>query len=341
MEQKITEYKAGDEKRILELFQETFGEKRSEEFWKWENQENPRGESILVLLRKGEEVQGHLCLQPALFKVGENSVKAGQRINSMFAPGARRKGHYGEMLERLLEKAGQQEIAFTYSFPNSRALLALTQNRPRAAVLEVPRYVKFLNGWQGAEHFSSNTLLRLGAGLFLEVALMFRSKPPAGEGKVEEVEQCDETFDLLWKQASAEQVVAGVRDRAYLEWRYIRSPREYTVLACRKGEELRGYLVLRCHQKVGHIADLLAVDRAAAAALLNRAEELAREKCSVLSCWYLGGEKIEKALHRHGFKRAKSKARLVVESNTPANQLMKLLSKQENWLLTMGDSDYI
>lgn len=341
MEQKITDYQPGDDKKILELFKETFGEERSEKFWKWENRENPRGETLLVLLRKGEEVQGHLCLQPALFKVGKESVIAGQRINSMFAQGARRKGYYGQMLERLLEKARGEEMDFTYSFPNNRALLALTQSRPQAAVIEVHRYVKFLKGWEGAEHLFTNPLPRLATGLALEVALRIRRKPPAGKGKVGEVKEFDQSFDLLWKRVSGMVPVAGVRDSAYLEWRYKRSPKDYIILGCWEGEELRGYLVLRFQKKVAHIADLLAENRETAEALLNGAEELAREKCSVLSCWYLGGEIIEDALRGHGFRRANSKARLVVESTDPTKHLMKVLSKKENWLITMGDSDYI
>ncbi len=341
MEQKITEYQAGDEKRILELFQRIFEEERSEEFWRWENRENPRGESLLVLLRRGEELQGHLCLQPALFKVGEDLVQAGQRINSMFAEGVRGKGYYGKMLERLLERARQEEMAFTYSFPNSRALLVLTKNRPEAAVMEVPRYIKFLKGWEGAGHLFSSTLPRLVTGLFLEAALRVRRKPPAGKGDVEQIEEFNDDFDLLWRRFAEELAVAVVRDRTHLEWRYIRSPRDYSVLACREGGELQGYLVLRYQKEMAHIADLLAVDREAAAALLNRAEELARKRCSALSCWYLGGEEMEVALRRHGFSRVKSSARLVVESNTPSNHLMRLLSKKENWLITMGDSDHI
>ena len=49
---RIAEYQSGDEKKIIELFQLSFGQVMAPEQWKWRFIDNPAGSKMIKLMYK-------------------------------------------------------------------------------------------------------------------------------------------------------------------------------------------------------------------------------------------------------------------------------------------------
>jgi GNAT superfamily N-acetyltransferase len=90
---------------------------------------------------------------------------------------------------------------------------------------------------------------------------------------------CGAEFDALDVRLARPSGVAGVRDGAYLTWRYRRNPVwRHELLCARRAGELTGYAVLRpTAPNVVALLDLCAEDEAVARALLSSASDWARK----------------------------------------------------------------
>lgn len=335
----------GDENKILELFERVFEQKRGREFWRWENKHNPRGESIIALFKEGEELRGHLSLQPVLLKVGEEELLAGQRINSMIDEEWRGKGRFKDLFDHLLEKGREQGFSFTYFFPNQQALRATQKNREVIEVAHVPRFVKFYSGFKAAQHLQDTRVPRGLAGMLLSLLLI---KNRFGGNTRGTVELCgfDERFDELWERVKGGLNAAVVRDTTYLNWRYAESPRGYRIFALEgeAGKKVHGYLVLYREDERGlaHIVDFLAEDKNAVKPLLNRADRAARQEgCWALSCWILDDGQFSSHLKPSGFLRVRAPNILGLVDIQCSEKQREVLSQPGNWYLTIGDSDYV
>jgi hypothetical protein len=340
---KVKGYQQGDENNILALFNKIFGEKRSKDYWLWENMENPRGESIIALLKDSDDkIRGHLCLHVSLFKVGEQYLAAGQRINSMLDREFRQKGNFARMYDYIYQNSRERGISFMFGFPNKQALGALNKITDIKELGEIPRYVKFYDGSKAAKHFFSNRFIVLITGFALQGLEKLGRKKVVKDSRVFEVKAFDSRFDRLWFEASKSLDIATVRDSVYLNWRYTNSPRNYKIWACEeKDGHISGYLVLFCEDDMGHIIDLLALDyKNVIPALLGRADEYCSNRCHTLSCWCLDQGQVSTVLKNHGFLRIKSHNKIVFNSVDCTTEQENLLKNSGNWYITMGDSDY-
>jgi hypothetical protein len=334
-------YQTGDEKDILALFDSVFGKKRDEKYWKWENIENPRGKSIVALLTdEDKKIRGHLCLHASLFKVDEQYLAAGQRINSMLDKNYRQRGNFGKMYEYVFLNGRKKGISFMFGFPNKQALGALHKISGVRNLGEVPRYVKLYNGYEAAQYLFKNSILAFAAGVALQLFKVRKNKK-VKDSRVHVVKQFDSRFDELWFEASKAFKTATVRDSVYLNWRYIEAPRDYLVLACEeKDGSISGYLVLLYENGMGHIIDLLALNKEVIQTLLGSADEYCRGKCHTLSCWCLDRGQVSDTLRKHGYSRIKSQNIIVFNSIDCPAELENILADSSNWYITMGDSDY-
>ena len=337
----VTDYLQGDEQEILQLFRQVFKKHRSQSHWKWENMESPAGPSIITLLKDKDKVKGHLALQRVIMKLGNETAAASQRICSMLHKDYREQGHYQRMLHHLLQQAEEQGVKLTYSFPNVQALKALRKTSGLIEVAQIPRFVKVYKPYVAARTFFSHRMLSLLLGTGLSLRNVVKKGYRGRSQDVFAVESVDERFDRLWQSCSNRLNVAVVRDAEYLQWRYFRSPNNYTVFVCRAEDELKGYIVLTVEGNRGYVVDLLATTDQAYAGLLARADEYFESAgCHTAFCWCLGNRVMSSHMRKHGFFRRGEPNALVVNDIQMSDTQRKLISSCRNWFITMGDSDY-
>lgn len=199
---------AADAEGIRSLFQRVFGERMSEEEWRWKFERNPDGWHGVVGVRDGQIVGNYagwglqflIDGEPRLlYSVGDVATDPAVR-----GLGGRR-GVYREMTEAFYEQVRAQGVPFCFGFPNSRAL----------------RISERIVG--------SRTLFPVS---FKEVPLEAFGDPPPD---MEAGDAPSESFDPLWEHARRQLSHAAVRDRARVNWRFHGRPTRYYRMVWRNG----------------------------------------------------------------------------------------------------------
>jgi len=132
---------------------------------------------------------------------------------------------------------------------------------------------------------------------------------------VRETSSFDQRFDSLWNEASRDHKIMVVRDKAYLTWRYVEKPaNDYVILITEKGNDLLGYIVLRCMEefglRVGFIVDIFTIpeETGVSVDLISEAVKYFELKqMDMVGCLMLPNVRYGHSLKQAGFIKAPSK----------------------------------
>jgi hypothetical protein len=150
------------------------------------------------------------------------------------------------------EAIDRGESPFLYSHPNDR-MLPIQLRAGYSAVGRMPRHVKLLRAATGlaiADRVSSAVLALAGADCLVRVRsdIALAGAEPLGE-----------EFTELFESVAPRLGTALVRDAAYLDWRFRRSPTQrHQFLVARRGGRLQGYLVFTEDGDMAAVKDWLA-----------------------------------------------------------------------------------
>jgi hypothetical protein len=174
--------------------------------------------------------------------------------------------------------------------------------------------------------------------------LFFKGRRERNEGEIGIVEmaQLDDAYDRFWQKASSLNPVMGVRDRSFMNWRYLQHPtRTYTIYrALRKGK-MEGYIVLRKVDLLGFnsavVVDLLALEEDVLRRLVEKGVAYAEEKrADLLGCIVPRHHRYYRILRRKGFF---STFKAFLFMIYPHVEEIPLLPA--GWYVNWGDSDVI
>lgn len=331
----VRPYRAGDEERIVALFNDVFGgeegaEPRTLAQWRWLYAANPAGTRIVV----GEESDGrlisHYAALPCRFQVGASVMAAGQIVDSMVRAdrraGLRREGVFLRTAHHFFERHSDPAVnAGYFGFPNRHAC-RIGRRFLRYEPFVAPVPVLFRNFFQDPDDD--------------EVGQRFD-----GSLHVAELAAFGEDADLLWLRLAPSYPFAIVRDRAYLAWRYDACPHApYRRFELRGSDgRLRGWFVTRerwLREPILALVDLLVApdDEAAVAVALRHATRLARETGHVrVETWLPENHPTFRHARRAGFR---------VEAGLCAMALDLLSDRvtrsdaRATCYYTLGDSDF-
>jgi GNAT superfamily N-acetyltransferase len=146
----------------------------------------------------------------------------------------------------------------------------------------------------------------------------------------------DEEAEDVYRRASTRWGNHIVRSAAYLNWRFVESPRPYRILAERRDGRLEGWAVVT-HRRfqgraVGAVADLVAVRAATARSLLRRAARTVRAQGLIA---LVDGSERGRYLAA-GFVPAHRSIRLI---GKPLVEGVELEAERGAWHFALGDSD--
>jgi GNAT superfamily N-acetyltransferase len=156
------------------------------------------------------------------------------------------------------------------------------------------------------------------------------------DGGGEAIARFDEEAEDVYRRASARWGNHLVRSAAYLNWRFVDSPRPYRILAERRDGRLEGWAVVT-HKRfrgraVGVVADLVAVRGSAARSLLRRAARAVRAQALVALV-----DASERARYlAAGFVPTHESIRLIGRPLAPG---VELAEERGAWHLALGDAD--
>jgi GNAT superfamily N-acetyltransferase len=352
------EYRQGDGQALQDLHDSVFGTQVSADTWEWQYLRSPAGQAVVVVAESDEGIAGQYALIPLRMKAQGRLCIGGLSLDTMVHPDYRGQGVFLRLAERVYQLAAERGIDFVYGFPNQNSHHAfIARLNWRDLHNGVPIWAKPLNIDSIVQkRFVKSGLIAALGGTVGKVAVNLLSRNSATTGPtchIRETASFDDRFDSLWNEASSEWNVAVVRDRAYLTWRYVDKPGGgYTILVAERGEELLGYVVLKCVPRfgleIGLLVDMVWIpgEKGVANALISAGLEcFASGKMDLVGCLMLPSAPYSRDLKEMGF--FKVPRRLLPQNmylggcSLVGEQATASLFKPGNWFVTWGDHDDI
>jgi len=329
------------------VFKEEERDKLDPRFWKWEFMDGPAGKALIYIVEDQNNIVGHFADIPRRFAVEGGMVLGTLSLDLMVHPNYWRKGMFAAMGTYGAEKVRQSNGLFLTAFPiRSETILGLKKigwrEVEKLPVLVYP--IRFGGILKRYVHFLPLGLMMGGITRFFYFLLYgLRRREGTGGIEVEKVGSFDEPFDHFWQKASVLYPVMGIRNRDYLNWRYLQHPtRSYVIYRAKKSGEMRGYIVLRKVDLLNFnsavIVDLLALDEEILLALVERGiQHSKQEGADLLGFMVPQGHPYYKILRRKGFLRSPKTFQFMVYPHSNR----EIFVSPEKWYVTWGDSDVI
>jgi hypothetical protein len=258
----VRPWRKGDELQLTQLFERTFGRAITADQWLWKLRPEPHSiDNVWLAVSEGKPIFQYAGI-PIRFNLADRPVRAIVSVDTMTAPEFRRRGLLTQVAEKAYSTWREAAVAFVIGLPNenwgTRARALGWQPlfplqwlvRPLRPEIMLARRMR----WPALRH------LRL-AGLAWNALLKGRVRPGAGI-EIQRVGQADPVFDQIWERCKADWTFSTIRDRRWVEWRFISAPRGYEISVARRDGEPTGYLahsiVDSAAGVVAHMAELCA-----------------------------------------------------------------------------------
>ncbi len=264
-------YRGGDEADILALNRMEYGPTdilSTPEDFDWRYAQNPAGQAIISVVRDRDSgsVFGFIWIVPLRIRVFGEDWSGATGTNLLIHPDYRGTSAYVKLMRRFRRVFVDHDILLHYSFISETTYSRLSPDDPRVA-FEVPLLIRPLDIMKLARSHLDSRWQRLMAGIGGQLAtpLLFQARQYSldqHDFALHVLDGFDDRFDGFWARVQDKYPVMVIRDHRYLAWRFARiSGRQYRILVVQVGDEVVGYIVLRCANirgiPTGLIMDLL------------------------------------------------------------------------------------
>jgi GNAT superfamily N-acetyltransferase len=353
----VRPYRPGDETRIIELFERTFGRPmgrgENAEHWKWEFLSNPSGRVAVLLAECGPRLAAQYAVLPLRVQMNGVVRDAALSLDTATDPDFRGRGLFPRLARQLYSDLAADGFAAVFGFPNAASAPIFFRKLGWAELAPFPLLVKLSPGAVARVLASKGTPGRFAAPFAKAVWSVMnrrvRAVPRSFES--EPVADFPEESDALWERARTGKRICVVRDRRYLSWRYSRHPDGvYRSHVLRERGSLVGSLVMLVEERFSlrsaFVMDLLAEESRpdVAAALVSLAESRAQaEGAEIVSGLMFPGTVAYGALRAAGFipvprRFLPQEVHFGVCPLAPGAD-ESLLRTRSNWYVTWGDAD--
>jgi len=337
---------------ILGLYREVFGRDMSPERYLWKVRGLSSWPGHAWIAARGGEIVSHSACTPARLVVEGRTVTAAHASDAMTHPRFRQHGVFTAVQKAALAAWSEAGFALAYSLPTS----------PTPASGTVPRY-GWKPGW--ASMFPLEWVrqpLRLDRLLARRVRVpsavavtartaaraydrWFASVPQSTDIMVSEVPTANADLDAIWAGVVRSSHTGVVRDREWVQRRYLSDPdRRYRLLVASNGEPT-GFAVWKMtadrDRSTGWFVDLCARQTRDAHALVAAVvSHCGREGADEIRALVPRAGAMRQLLRAHGFLRARGGFQLFAIALAPSIDLSTLASP-ERWHVSGGDFDVI
>ena len=354
----IRAYEKGDEKGILELMKAVYPEKKYDRekwmrWWKWRYMDNPAGGSRIWVADHDGKIVGSRSVILVKMKIAGETVTASQNTDLMTHPDYRRQGIFSALEKKSFNQLKEEGIPITYSFPSNMSYPGYMKSREFFDTRALRTIINPLNLENLLKRRIKNKfLLKIYTVIgYLFINIFYTTKkPPEVDGlTIKKISSFDGRINDFRKNISNDHEIIVVRDKEYLNWRYVDVPDvDYTIYLAEEDGEICGYIVLGCakqDQLSGHIIDIIApldCPEIIHSLLSEAIKYFKEERVDVIFCKMIADKTFYKIFRKNGFisSRFIIKSKFIVRINSPEIAEVYLKDKK-NWFIQLGDSDFI
>ncbi|MFC1853793.1 GNAT family N-acetyltransferase [candidate division CSSED10-310 bacterium] len=320
----IRAYRKGDEHEIMAFdARELPSEEnpRTLENWSWKfSDSNPAGHALIWIAEHNQQMVAHFAAIPYRLKVFDEELKASHTIGALVESKYQKRGLLMLVADKLWQEQANNQIPFTWGFPNQRAY---------QLHLSYLGYVDLIN-------FDEWNLKKSN---FVE-----RETPPA----FQRIQIFDDDVDALWRDCAPDYDIAVVRNKSYLNWRYLQRPDwQYFPYGIYEQNVIKGYVVLKLYREKqrqrGHIIDIFAHrnDEQTLSQLIDGSLNFFSDRdVDEITVWMWGNPLIETLFYQRAFTKISLERPLVLRRNLEHRYHNQILDSSR-WYFTMGDSTEI
>lgn len=264
----IRAYQPGDEAQIVELHQEVFNSSLTVDHWRWKLKGRESVIENVWLAYKEDQLVFHYGGVPIHCQIGNQVITIMSSVDAMTAPDYRRQGLLTTVGQFVFKTWQDNHIAFTLGLPNEQ-YGSRTQILGWRPLFDLQWFIFPLRPQLMIAH-------KLGLASFGKIPIFDElwKQIRHQRAKIDKditiryIEQAGSEFDQLWQnwcQQSLDTSISIVRDRHWVEWRYLREPSSpYQLLLAEQSGKPVGYVAFRCKLRnglpTGYIADLFTVE---------------------------------------------------------------------------------
>lgn len=248
---KISDYKSGDVHAICALFEKVFGKPmgktESIRHWQWEFLENPLKEIFIKLAWDKENLVGQYAASPVRIYADGSDIIAALSHDTMTDPQYSGQGIFTNTAENLYaaqEKAGH---GFIYGFPNRNSIHGFEKNLNWRKIMPAPVHIRPVRITKNISDriFKGERLSHGREDVFCIASTLLSDKSKRYELRHET--KFGDWADELWQRCREQHRLWVVRDKSYLNWRYIKKPEnKYNVVSVWHANHPVGYVVMVC-----------------------------------------------------------------------------------------------
>lgn len=278
---KIANYKTGDESKILELFELSFGTKLPFKYWEWRYLKNPHYDNPLIHLMWDEDkLAGHYALSPVKVVCNNITYLTGLSMTTMTHPNYRGKGIFTTLAESVYKEAfNTHGFAVVWGFPNTNSHYG---------------FVDKLN-WNDISYVPM-------------LSLMINKKAAPSKRSIIEIRDFNELPNLPEKKKKINPKYCGIlRNKEYLNWRFFQNPLN-TYKAFTLSSEKDSYLIYKEYKGSDETLQIDIVDyswentKEATQEYINALISLIGENIKLINTWALLNSKQHLSFERLGFQ---------------------------------------
>lgn len=320
-------------------------------YWDWQYRDLPTGSSHTYAAWDGDRIIGYYHVPVYRFMVDGEEKRIGNIQDVAVDPNYRGMGLFRRLAEFANDDIDRSDVDLIYTFPNDKSIRTFLKYNGFSTVSAVPTCLRPVRS--GGILRSKINLLGIeriiGSTIDSAVNLFTkRLKRPGAE--VEIIRTMTDEVEAVFTEYATNFRNHLIRDKAWLNWRYVRSVRgKHHVLGLREKGELTAVVVLKEDEMLGNPA-LLIMDMAYlnghGPSLLFLLDQVSkRNVLSDVPCHLLfisAMAPILPELQRIGFFRIPEKFNprvLNLLSRSSSDLSEPPLLQAENWSLTLGDWD--
>jgi hypothetical protein len=249
----IKGYNNGDENAICALFERVFGKPmgktESIRHWQWEFLQNPVSSLFIKLAWDGDKLVGQYTASPVQMYVKGSNITAALSHDTMTDPQYSGLGIFRATAEALYREQTDAGQRFIYGFPNRNSIHGFEKYLKWQQIMPAPVHIRpvciFKNIFQKIFHSTPGSSAA-SESAFQDASSLLSGK--SGKYKLHVETEFGDWADDLWVRCSNQHRLWVVRNKAYLNWRYVDKPEnKYHIVSVWQDYQPVGYVVIACN----------------------------------------------------------------------------------------------